>query len=278
MHSAVKVLIGVVIGAAAGGACSYFYLDKKYEKLLEKEIDDIRGHYRERMARIIAASERSELAKKGVTDHHDPAELSKADYNKSVNEHGMTDYTRFAYPKDIPVDGASAESFEAIKDELENLNKDIRDEGLDRHMAEREHPEDDDPEEMTPEEEEELDGYLNTKAVTEEQLQAIREGRKPYHIPIEEFLEGKDWYTKVDATWYQDGILTDSDDEPIECHERCVGTEFVDWFGSEGDPDVVHVRNDCTQEDFEICRAGEPYYPQVEKPLRDGQKIVLSSE
>ena len=248
------------IGAALGGVGVYFALNAKYEKLLDKEVEDVRERYRKR-------TEKMQLAIQNLREAAEDAEqemtLEKDVYTKHVDAQGLTDYTSYTEEHDIPIDmTVSPDSIENMRDELDKVSKEAHDRDFDVHMAEREHPEDDIPsdedEPMTDEEELEYEG----RKVTEEQLQAIRERRNPYLISYGEFLHGEPEYEKIDAMYYAgDDILVDADEEIIEPRDAAVGTEFKEAFGTEKDPRLVHVRNDCTRQDFEINYLDEKYYP-----------------
>lgn len=75
---------------------------------------------------------------------------------------------------------------------------------------------------------------------------------KPYVIPPEEFGE-IDEYEQISLTYYEDGYLTDDQDELIEDVEGIVGEESLSHFG-EYEDDSVFVRNDRLQCDYEILR------------------------
>jgi hypothetical protein len=75
---------------------------------------------------------------------------------------------------------------------------------------------------------------------------------KPYVIPPEEFGE-IDEYDTESLTYYQDGVLADSDDMIIEDVEDMVGEDSLTHFG-EYEDDSVFVRNDAHRCDYEILR------------------------
>lgn len=77
---------------------------------------------------------------------------------------------------------------------------------------------------------------------------------KPYVIDEDEFGAYDD-YTLVGLTFYADDVLTDSLDEPIEYPEDIVGDDFRHNFVN----DVVYVRNDRLQIDYEIIRDTRTY-------------------
>ena len=109
-------------------------------------------------------------------------------------------------------------------------------------------------------EEEIANGELDDKDVYE-----------PFIIRPEEYGE-LHAYETLSLNYYADGVLTDELDNPIEDVERLVPADFADHFG-EYEDDVVHVRNDNLECDYEILRdlrkftdvVGEYPYPTEDK-------------
>lgn len=84
--------------------------------------------------------------------------------------------------------------------------------------------------------------------------------KKPYVISPGEFGELHD-YDTVTLTYYNDGVLTDDQDEPIEDVEKLVGKDFATHYG-EYEDDSVCIRNDELQTDYEILKDSRNYnYP-----------------
>lgn len=77
---------------------------------------------------------------------------------------------------------------------------------------------------------------------------------KPHIIEPDEFGETFD-YSTVSLTHYEDGVLTDEDDEIIEETdiEGMVGKDYFTHFG-EYEDDSVFIRNDYLKTDYEILR------------------------
>lgn len=268
------------IGAAIGGTGVYFYTKAKYEKLVEQEVEDVRDRYRKRAEKMMLTIDnlRDEAAKSLAEDD---SGVGKEWYQDHISEDGRTNYSSFSEDRDIPIDTAiDREEFVGnVKDELNKVSRAVHDDDFDRHMADREHPEDDIPSDIDDpmDDEEELE-YEGQK-VTEEQLKAIREHRKPYVISYDEFLHGEPEYEKIDAMYYTvSDTLVDADEEIIEPRGAAVGEEFLEKFGDpelEVDLRLVHVRNDCTRQDFEINLIPESYYPE-EKLLNESDVASIS--
>lgn len=83
-----------------------------------------------------------------------------------------------------------------------------------------------------------------------------------YLITQQEFAEGE--FLSADLTWYSDGILTDSDEEPINPPSSHIGEVTMADFGHTPEqPDVILVRNHVMSLDFEITRSLTSYAEDV---------------
>ena len=101
-------------------------------------------------------------------------------------------------------------------------------------------------------------GYV-PKTHMEEVKEEIADGEwddkdvyEPFIIRPEEYGE-LHAYETLSLNYYADGVLTDELDNPIEDVESLVPADFADHFG-EYEDDVVHVRNDNLECDYEILR------------------------
>jgi hypothetical protein len=81
-----------------------------------------------------------------------------------------------------------------------------------------------------------------------------RSADRPYQITTLEFAENETGYDQVSVTWYAgDNILTADDDSLVDDH-KCVGDHNLELFGTSQDPNIVYVRNERLQVDYEIAR------------------------
>lgn len=74
---------------------------------------------------------------------------------------------------------------------------------------------------------------------------------KPYVISPEEFGDNVDDYELISLNYYEDGVLADDWDEPIEDIDKVVGKDSLTHFG-EYEDDSVYVRNDRLKCEYEI--------------------------
>lgn len=249
MNTVVKVAIGFVAGAVTGGVGTYFGLRSKFARETQKEINEYRELARQR---IRAANEFAEKVAK-------EEKKSEEAYDKAANSYDkFVDYTSF-------YDGESAVKTEYcdLRSELNAVSKAVEDGDFDKHMAERESPEEegyyDLPIGVI---EEDLDEELDN----EEKVEALRKAREdqklPYPIDAAEFHNTQQWYEKITLTYFEgNDVLTDDREDPIDNPEELVGTDYKNLFGmiDEDETDIVMIRNDRNGCDYEICRVPASY-------------------
>lgn len=102
------------------------------------------------------------------------------------------------------------------------------------------------------------EGYVDYSARAKEKGgDADMKDKKPYVIPPEEYGEIYEYDTR-NLTYYDNGVLTDEDDNVIDDVESMIGTDALNHFG-DYEPDSVHVRNDKQKVDYEILRDGTSF-------------------
>lgn len=91
-----------------------------------------------------------------------------------------------------------------------------------------------------------------------------RSPERPYIIHLDERHERD--YSLATLTYFEgDDVLCDEDDEVLEDKNGVVGEDNLGKFGhGSGDPEVVFVRNDRLQVDFEIFRSRDTYLHTVQ--------------
>lgn len=94
--------------------------------------------------------------------------------------------------------------------------------------------------------------------------------KSPYIITYDEFNNECEHYDKLSIYFYaRDKILADEDDTQIDDPELIVGELALSSFGKEEDPDIVHVRNEKLQIDYEIIKLDKDYSQTVLGELGD---------
>jgi hypothetical protein len=88
---------------------------------------------------------------------------------------------------------------------------------------------------------------------------------KPYVISIDEYSEENTHYDKITLYFYEDDeVLTEDDEEAIDDPNALVGDYALNCFGeNSGDPEVVYVRNERLQIDYEVIRLSKSYQETV---------------
>ena len=91
--------------------------------------------------------------------------------------------------------------------------------------------------------------YSNSANTEKEEEDNKTMENRPFVILPEEY--GETGYKKVSLNYYDDGVLTDENDDIISDVDKVVGKDSLTRFG-EYEPDTVYVRNDRKKTDYEI--------------------------
>ena len=268
MKPLVGTLLGFVGGVAVGGIATYFGMKARFEK----HTNDVIREYREYSNGRIQKAQ-NELNKIIASDKLDEEEYKK----KVASEPEFEDYTAYSHNNTSeddngpsrgisePLKGISVDSAKAIKADMDALSRDVHDCDFDAHMAEREAPEEDISE---------YDKALEFDDQMHEEAVALGYSDFPRMISASEMLNQKQWYSKVTLTYYAgDDVLADDQDEPIEDPEDIIGEHFKEFFGTnEDEPDVIYVRNDDRESDYEVAKVETSYgdrYPTESVSISD---------
>lgn len=122
------------------------------------------------------------------------------------------------------------------------------------------------------------------KQETEEKTEEVKEEReeevsedpppdvKPYVISSNGLTGfGMMGYEQIVYTWYDDGVLADDDDEMIfddSYIERTIGLDNFNTFVSNNNMDVMYVRNDRLETDYEVVKSLSKYADRIEHSPR----------
>jgi hypothetical protein len=219
-----SVLAGAALGLAGGVLAGYYLCHRRNKKTFEQrvtqEVAGVKAYYQERTKAAVFGG--------GDEDEWGPASLGEGRTIEEI-EHpelvlGIADFlgpvTAHA-SSDVPAPGDAS-----VDDSLEGLPGD-----------------DDDPDQ--PDEEDNSVPDSGGPVRTE-----------PYVITIEEFHEDRENYRKLTITWYEgDSTLTDDQDVPIRDTRTVLGVGFNAHFGKgSNDPNIVYIRNDRLEADFEVVK------------------------
>lgn len=86
---------------------------------------------------------------------------------------------------------------------------------------------------------------------------ATNEPDLPYVITPEAYME-PNGYDKLACNYYNNDVLTDENDEPIEIEEIMGSHDMLDRMG-EYETDTLYIRNDKTEADYEITQIDGAY-------------------
>lgn len=104
----------------------------------------------------------------------------------------------------------------------------------------------------------------------------------PYVITEEEFMQDEENYSKISVKYYdKDSSLVDDRDQYIPNADSIVGDDNMEQFGIGTDsPDIVYVRNDRLESDFEVTREHANYSIDILgfEPDEDIGKIALQKQ
>lgn len=112
--------------------------------------------------------------------------------------------------------------------------------------------------------------FVNGEALKPEDFDMEAEVEKrdpgyPYVITLEEFMDNPEGFEQTQVTWYEeDSVLADVRDNPMDDVDSTVGAFNLERFGhGSGDPNIVLVRNERLDLDFEIARSTGSYAEEV---------------
>lgn len=87
----------------------------------------------------------------------------------------------------------------------------------------------------------------------------------PYVVPLDEFSEGEKSYDKISLTYYDEtDVLCSENNDVVEDPMELLGVDWMGRFGDgSGDRNVVYVRNDNLEADFEVVLDHRSYEEAV---------------
>lgn len=87
---------------------------------------------------------------------------------------------------------------------------------------------------------------------------------KPYVIEETDFLDNMKHYNKISLYYYaQDDVLSDVDEIPITNVDAVVGDETINTLSSANTYNVIYVRNNRLETDYEIIALNQSYQEQI---------------
>lgn len=230
MKNALKIFTALLVGAVGGSAVTWKLVDRHYQELYHRDVDDYRQRMRERMCRM--QDERDEAKRKLGDILNKERNVSNEEYDEVADKgEKFSDYTKFATRREVPMKGTLNVDTDGMREEIDRVGEAVHDDGdtledsYEEQMAEREHPEDDESE--------------------------------PYVIEKSDFMNSCDWYSKYTYTYYAGNeTVTDDRDYPLPSDEMTdiLGTSYRQALSElgEGDEPVIYIRNPKREIDIEM--------------------------
>lgn len=258
--------IGFVVGisglSCALGAIIAHILTKNhmtalYEELIEEEVEKAKEFYSQRnesdKETAVVAEELLQETADILQDLVDEAvEEDFVNYNKIAANYGSQHIPK---PNLIaPKVGESMEDFEQrlideakakVKGVIEETEPDLNDTDEEDEVVHRNIFQNHGPSDQN-----ELD-------------RSNRSSTRPYIIDNIEFEEADLDYNQNTLTYYEaDGVLVDERDQPVSI-QQTVGDKNLQFGNASGDVNIVYIRNDSLEVDFEVCRSFGSYTEEV---------------
>lgn len=252
MNTKVLIYSGIgVAGAAAGFGAGYIVSKKRHEKIADEEIESVKETY--------AAAKAAVVEKPDLETIVGPVEVVAVSLDNDgagsievVGELGQED----APTSDLdPEQEKLREEFDKSRGEGVNVftkygdKFDSGDKLVETAVDVPDVPVDADPER--------LESTLELTKATPEH---------PYLISIDDFHDGTwDNHSKLNVTWFaEDKILIDEREQIIPDVANTIGEWAIENFGNLSlDPEVVYVRNQALNADFEVTRETASYQEQI---------------
>lgn len=220
MNKIVATLLGCIFGAGIGGLTGYKLAQKKYYKLADKEVAQVRAHYEKIVAEHRKTIQDLCYANKQITKGFDIKIDEKQLEPKKKETKGKKKLP------DNQVSSIKKPDEEDVKKQYVDYTKMYKTESKEERTE---------PEEVRPD--------LLKEAKTENNPIEI--------IAPEEYGDHFYNYFKDTLYYYSDGVLADEQDNPIIDIANTVGNEALFSFGRY-EEDRVCVRNHLKEQDYEI--------------------------
>lgn len=249
--NAPAVLVGTssalacILGGVTAHVVTKKYMTAKYETLIAEEIDSARLYF-------------SKLYKSG--DYSDPIRFSeslnhkKADaeqYEKMAEVYSRAEGVPINKASEVskPVEGEDMEAFETRV--IREAKSEV--EGVKERLGIFEDEDESEEEVIT------MNVFSDNSSEDDE-----RNPNKPFILTQREFEEGEHEYTQNTLTYYEgDDVLTDDRDQPIHNKLPVVGEDNLRFGTKSNDPNVVYIRNNHLEVDFEVCRSAGTFSEEV---------------
>lgn len=221
--------LGVAAGLGAGVLVGLYLGNKKFQRQLDAEVASVKSHYNSRLKEVASAASAITTSD---DEHEDTVGIVERD-------------TRTA--ETVPDAEPEGETGEDIQDVVaRRINYADA-----RNQSQRSGRRSQIPVPVVIRDEENVTAGGGTSDLSNKQ-----DPTAPYVISTAEFFEDHEDHKKLTITYYgEDDVLADDKDAPIRDVAGTVGENVFDKFGEQSDDEnIVYVRNNRLQVDFEITR------------------------
>lgn len=253
----VVVAAASIFSCAAGSLTAYIltkkYVASQYETLIEEEVAKAKEFY----SRRSEADDIVEDATPAVALPDDIPEESDTDEDPRDQEHAYIDGDIKYYNKDARgkteynkiARSYAGDDMPPKRDHISNTVETTEDdgdpgeEGIVKHNI-----------------------FDRRGLVSEEELdRSQRNNGRPYILSQEEFMQGDfEQRSQTTLTYYEgDHVLADEREQPIDNINRVVGEENLKFGHASGDANIVYIRNEYLDVDFEVLRSTGSYSQEV---------------
>lgn len=250
--NAPAVLVGAssVLSCVLGGVTAHLITKKvmaaKYEALVTEEIASARLYF----SKLYKSGDYSEPKRAAESLRHKTSDV--AQYEK------MTEV--YSRAEGVPIRKVSVET-KAKPEEGEDM------EAFEKRLIQKAKEEVEDVKERLGifEEDESEEEVITMNVFSDNSSEADeRNPNKPFILTEREFEEGEHDYTQNTLTYYEgDDVLTDDRDQPIHNKRPVVGEDNLQFGEKSNDPNVVYIRNNHLEVDFEVCRSAGSFAEEV---------------
>lgn len=255
--------VAFVVGAASGCGITYLVVNKraqrKWQAISDEEINSVKETYK--------------LLRK-EPPYDDPATALKA-YGERLDELNYLS----GQAEDAAIDAAEEaveQAEEQLVEAVETLEETLTEATTDELLTVNE-----DPDFVPPEERPVIRNIFEEARRVREEREAVRDPdafdalkvgdrREPYLISEDEFHDDANEFSKITITYFEgDDTLCDDREQVIYDVDNVIGRDNLHHFGEDSnDKDIVFVRNEKMESDFEVVRE-EGSYTKIVLGVRD---------
>lgn len=249
---------GVLVGASAalscilGGVTAHLITKKvmtaKYETLIAEEVDAARLYF----SKLYKSGDYSEpkRAAESLRDKTPDVEQYEKMAEVYSRAEGVPIHKVSGNTKVKPEEGEDMETFE--KRLIQKAKEEVED--VKERLGIFEEDEDESEEEVIT-----MNVFSDNSSEADE-----RNPNKPFILTQREFEEGEYDYAQNTLTYFEgDDVLTDDRDQPIHNKRPVVGDDNLQFGEKSNDPNVVYIRNNHLEVDFEVCRSAGSFAEEV---------------